>query len=80
MRTPPAGRGGDVALGDSARRELAPNSFDLLWERAVGEVRAARAGAYLVEEAAKIAASLTGSGDSEAEAVRRAVIRRADSA
>jgi integrase len=36
--------------------------------------------AYFVEDAARIAASLSGATDREAEAVRRAVIQRADSA
>jgi hypothetical protein len=36
--------------------------------------------AYFVEDAAKIAASLSGTTDREADAVRQAVIQRADSA
>lgn len=36
--------------------------------------------AYFVEDAARIAASLSGGTDREAEAVRQAVVRRVDSA
>lgn len=36
--------------------------------------------AYFAEDAARLAASLSGASDREAEAVRKAVIHRADSA